>query len=200
MARFFSLVLLTSLLLISSPSFPPTPFTLLHEKMFSLGSWVLFDLMWQLAWFWMGRSKAFIARGASMWKGLMGSHWMLMCVHAKLRGGVVQEQSSRKNPQWQDPWAGEGEQSQLLGSLPELTVRRNWSIRSSTSRPPMADWRCDFCPAHQSQRVAPAELGRSGLFSRSQGCSSIMLAANSNCETYSTWFPHSFAERSPPWV
>lgn len=44
----------------------------------------------------------------------------------------------------------EGEQSQPLGSLLKLMVRSNWSIRSSTSRPLMADWRCDFFSAHQS--------------------------------------------------
>lgn len=131
-------------------SFPPTPFSLLHEKMFDLGSWPLFDLTWQLAWLWMGHGKASIGWGATMWKCLMGSRWMLLGVRARLRGGVVQGQSSRKYPQWRDPWVMEGEQSQPLGSLPRLMVRSNWSIRSSTTRPLMADWRCDFCSAHQS--------------------------------------------------
>lgn len=59
-------------------------------------------------------------------------------------------QSSRNYPQQLNPRVKEGEQSAALGSLPWLLVRSNWSIRSSTSRFLIADWRYDFCSAHQS--------------------------------------------------
>lgn len=61
------------------------------------------------------------------------------CVRASeaQKGGVVQGAIKQKVPPGDQ--LHEQEQSRLGGSLLRLVVRSNWSIRSPTSRPLMAD-------------------------------------------------------------